>query len=281
VNQDAAHVREDATAAFRCAAVATGLNIVGMAFDGVFMRVRFNANLLAHLASTAVSGALLALLLWRWSRPTKRLGMLAFLTNNVVIIAALWIEATLLTAQGVQAMPFQAEKLGALAVALLAPPSLWVGLASIVGFTGVSLLRFELWGPSVQAALPTEPLATIAYGIFGLGLYGYRLHGRKVQREAADARAEAVALKRVSRMLLAVRDVANTPLQTLQLTNVLLERRCPEEHKLIERMSRGIARLEEMNRTISRCESEIVWQREDESFDAAAILEGREDCSGD
>jgi hypothetical protein len=245
-----------------------------MAIDAGFWHARFGVVPPMHLASMAASVALMILLSTRIGR-TASAGAWAFFINNVFIMAAISLDTPHVFMGGGPLPAFQAQKLAVLTVALLAPPSLWSGLGSIALFGGAPLVELATLEEPTRDNLTTEPWAMMAYGMFAIGLYLYRIHTRRVERRMRRALAEAVAFERLARMQLAIRDVSNTPLQTLRLTNAVLRGRCPGERHLVERMDRALSRLCELNTVIAQHEPE---QRDtpEATLDAAAILENRE-----
>jgi hypothetical protein len=171
--------------------------------------------------------------------------------------------------------PFQAEKLGALTVALLAPPGFWIGTLSILAFAATPIVHAASFAPAVRARLPmSEPWASLAYGAFALLLLFYRLRARAVEREMARVNAEVAAREQLTRALLAVRDLTNTPTQTLSLAVALLREHHPEDSELHRRMDRALTCLREINGVVGAYESKIGWQSGDESFDAMTVLNG-------
>ena len=90
-----------------------------------------------YVVSVLVGIGLLVFLLIRRGRATVRLGSVAFLINTIAMLIALWITSGYWAAGGPWT-PFQANKLGALAVPMLAP-QLGVGLASIAGFAAMAV----------------------------------------------------------------------------------------------------------------------------------------------
>jgi hypothetical protein len=198
----------------------------------------------------------------------------AFVVHNVVIATALWFADSNPGTLGRQSAIFQPQKLGALAVAILAPPSIQAAVSSILIFAGSGLLRYALFDPELRAKLSNEPWALVAYGIFGLGLYLHRIKSRKVRTEMQRALTEATSLERTSSMLLAFRDFYNTPLQTLQLTVAILKVRHPGDRDLVARIERALARLAELNRLASGYEAPSCAMRR-VSLDAADVLEHR------
>jgi hypothetical protein len=265
---------ENARRARLIALSAAALNVVGMSFDSIFWRTRLGVVQVWHLISIGFSAGLVVILTWYRQHPPAWLSAVAFLLNNAVIATALGVGNATLAATLRPWTPFQAEKLGALAVAVLAPPSVIAGVVSIAIFGGSAVLSLALFDAATRAQLTGEPWATLGYTIFGFGLYFYRVRSRQAADKMADAIAEANSHKRVSRALLAFRDFANTPLQTLRLTNAVLGARHPDARRLVERMGRAIARLAEFNEIMSRYEPE-GHRDEQMSFDPTAILERR------
>ena len=106
--------------AWRGALVAAALNAVGMPIDFVLARNVPNMPLYPSALSALVGVALVVLLLIQRRRATVRLGSSVFLLNTLVILVALWITSGY-WASTREWTPFQANKLGALAVPLVAP----------------------------------------------------------------------------------------------------------------------------------------------------------------
>jgi hypothetical protein len=134
--------------AWRGALVAAGLNAVGMPGDLLLARDIPNMPWYPDVICALVGAVLVVLLLVRRHRATVRLGSVAFLINAAAILVTLWITSGY-WASTPSWMPFQANKLGALAVPLLAP-QLSVGLASIAGYVGVAIGKFYVLDPGIQ-----------------------------------------------------------------------------------------------------------------------------------
>jgi hypothetical protein len=259
--------------AFVVTIVAAILNVVGISIDLLFWRAKMGATPPWHIVSIAVGVCILGLVLACRATAKQWVASLCFVITNLVIEIAVWRASTVLALEPVGWVPFQTEKLAVLTVAVLAPPSWWAGALSLGIFAGGAIVHFESFDPVVRARLLAEPWATLAYGAFGLLLYAYRLHTLTTARKMAESLAAKRTVEQVSRMLLAVRDFSNTPLQTLYLTTALLRARYGNDSDLLERMDRSLARLRELNEIMSRYESKAEWQDGDESLDAAATLE--------
>jgi hypothetical protein len=170
--------------------------------------------------SALVGIALIVVLLIRPQRATVRLGSAAFLVNTVAILVALWITSGYWAMTRKAWTPFQANKLGAVAVAMLAP-QLGVGLASIAGFAATAIGTFYFLDPEVQRGFPVgEPWFVLIYALFGGVLLIYRLRGLALEREML--RVQAAAAERLARTFVRLSDYANTPIQSIAFTTELL-----------------------------------------------------------
>jgi predicted ATPase/GAF domain-containing protein len=85
--------------------------------------------------------------------------------------------------------------------------------------------------------------------------------------------AESHALRRLARVALAVKDMANTPLQTLNFCLYLLAQQPSQDHpEILARMWRAVDRLKQLDDLLSAYTQSIDWEHGDEAFDALAVL---------
>jgi hypothetical protein len=264
---------DPASASYRVAIVAAGLAVTGLAIDASYWKTTYGFAPTGHVATAVLASASLILLVATRDRPRRWLGTVVFLAVIATTLAALsWTDRVLAHADP-HWYPFDAHKLGALTVALLAPPSLWVGLVAIAGFTIVPLVELHTWEPEVRARLSAAPWATVAYGAFAFAVYVLQMRRYALLRRAARAEAEAAALERFARMVLAVRDLANTPLQTVELTAALLRRRGEPDARLLDRVLRACDRLVGLGRVLDRYALDPSrWRHEKEAFDPKQVL---------
>jgi len=252
-----------------------------MPLDAVFWWTAYATPPVWHFVSIGFSLALLVLLIA--ARHTRRLAGLssaAFVANNATIVVALWHDATMGALAAAPWVPFQPHKLGALAVALLAPPRIWSGAVSIALFVGSGVLHWMMLGPGAKARATAEPWAILAFGTFAAGLYAYRIYTWRKEQRMATALAEARISERLSRIVLALQDLSNTPLQTLELTNELLARGGASP-ALIARMQRALARLRDLNRVMAHYSPpRAVWPGP-ESIDSRAVIQLNESVPRD
>jgi hypothetical protein len=124
--------------AWRGAFAAALLNATGMPADFLLARDIPSMPLYPYAMSVLVGIVLILFLLIRRQRATVRLSSAVFLINTAAILVGLWITSGYWATTGSAWTPFQANKLGALTVAMLAP-ELSVGLTSIAGFAAMAL----------------------------------------------------------------------------------------------------------------------------------------------
>jgi hypothetical protein len=229
------------------------------------------------LSSAAVGAVTAALVLLIGRR--RPLGLwwisLLFVVNTVAIVGALWITSGYYAASRGYWIPFQANKLGMLAAAIVAP-AIAAGAISIGLFGGTALVRIARFDDEVRARLPIgEPFALLVFAGFALALLVYRVRALALEREAARAHAESDILAATALRFLAIRDLANTPIQTIDLNGKLARRQAPELAPLLDRIDRAVARLRELNDLLRAYDEKVDWKPGAESFAAATRLAER------
>ena len=252
----------EARHAWRGALVAAALNAVGMPFDYFLARNVPNMPFYPSALSALVAVSLIVLLLIRRRRATVRLGSAVFLINTIVSLVALWITSGYWATTQAWT-PFQANKLGALAVPLIAP-ELRVGLVSIAGFAGTAIAKFYVLDPEIQRKLPIgEPWFVLIFATFGGVLLVYRLRSLASERDVLRLQAEAAVAAEVACRFLRLRDYANTPIQTIVFATELLRRRNPDLKPILVCIDRATARLMELSRVLQSYESMNRWTPSD------------------
>jgi len=258
--------------AWRGALTAAALNSAGMPIDLFLGRNVPGMPLYPSLLSALAGVVLVALLLVRRGRTTVRFGSAAFLANVAVILWALWITSGYWATTAAWT-PFQANKLGAMTVALLAP-ELLTGLISIIGFSLMPIAKFYALDPAIARNFPTgEPWFALVFGLFAAVLLAYRLRSLAFEREVLKLHADAVASERVARTFMHLRHAANTPIQTIVLAAELMRERSPDVSHVLARIDRATKRLIELSAVLTRYESLHKWTPGDESLEDGMPLE--------
>jgi hypothetical protein len=261
----------DAKHAWRGAFVAAVLNAVGMSVDFLLARDIPTMPIYPHAMSTLVGVGIIVFLLIRRQRATVRLGSAAFLSNTVAILVALWVTSGYWAASGRAWTPFQANKLGILAVPMLAP-QLGVGLASIAGFAAMAIGKFYFLDPDIHRGFPVgEPWFILIYALFGGVLLVYRLRGLALERQMLRVQAEAAATEHLARTLVRLRDYTNTPIQTIAFTTELLRAKNHDLKPILDRLERAVDKLTELSDALTGYENAHKWSPGDESLDATMM----------
>jgi hypothetical protein len=269
----------DTKHAWRGAFVAAVLNAMGMSVDFLLARDIPTMPIYPYAMSTLVGVGIVAFLLIRRRRATVRLGSAAFVANTVAILVALWITSGYWATSGRAWTPFQANKLGILAVPMLAP-QLGVGLVSIAGFAAMAIGKFYFLDPEIHREFPVgEPWFILVYALFGGVLLIYRLRGLALEREMLRVQAEAAATEQLARTFVRLRDYTNTPIQTIAFTTELLRAKTHDLTPTLDRLERAVERLTELSHALTDYEDAHRWRPGDESLDATMMDEqvfGRE-----
>jgi hypothetical protein len=221
-------------------------------------------------AHALLCATLIVLLLVTRRTATLRLCNVAFVAVGLPFLITVWTGEAERAAWGLPFSPFVGEKLVVLAIAFLAP-SLWVGASLIVALAAEMAILARLLDVGALPLAGGEPWITLVYCAVALALLVHRLRRLQLEREVAQLRAEAEARERLARTFRAVRDLANTPLQTVAINLALLEAR-PDDREPMVRIANAFARLRELDALLEPGSQTASEQAGAESFDARAIL---------
>jgi hypothetical protein len=219
-----------------------------------------------------VGGVLLVvLLLWRRAPRAVCLVLLSINFASALVTSLAGMQA--LMTRGVASELFQSIKISFIVIAILSP-SVWLGLAWMGIFAVAPVIEFYLWTAPMQAAAPPgEPWFAVIYAGIGAVLLLYRHRGLRLERTLSDVRAERLTMQRLAHVALALRDLSNTPLQTLTTGVGLLRHKVAAEEKVLASMDRALARLQELGGVLKSFEEPIEWKPHDESFEAVTLIE--------
>jgi hypothetical protein len=211
----------------------------------------------------------------RRRRPSVRLGSILYLVNASAVVTALSFTSRAYAESGRPWIPFQADKLGMLTSALLAPEA-WVAVLSIAAHAGSCLIRLATFSEAARSRMVIgEPSATLVIATFAFVLLAYRQKTLALEREIARAHAEVTTTQALMKLLLAVRDLANSPLQIIAFAAMTTRQRHPDLEPMMRLVDRALDRLRELDERLRQHEGAIDWSRTDESFDAQEELGAR------
>jgi hypothetical protein len=260
--------------AWRVVLVACLLNFVGSPIDLLIASRVPGMPLWPALASSAVGAILSLTLIARRRRASVLESSITFLVNIAAIVAFLWIADTHYAQAAPAWVPYQTSKLGVLVTALLAP-ELWVGALSIAAMAGSAIVHNQLLAPDLRARAFGEPWPMVAFGLFALALLAHQSRRRAVEGENIRMLADAAATERFARSAVAIRDLANTPLQTIELSNAVLLLEHPELEPQLERITHALGRMRELNAILREYELHVAGPLVAESFDPLERLRPR------
>jgi len=228
-------------------------------------------------AATGTLEAALLVILIGASPNDGALADATIIAATAVVMAQTWVTNDLTVRAGVPFQPFEVYKLFPLAVALLAPSSLWIGVGAIAASAILPLLQVWRWpAPLRQPLSPAEPWVTAFYALVALILLLHRRRQLAAQRALIQVQIKSAYIDRFMHKLVAVRDLANSPLQALESTLAVLRIKHPQSAVQLERIERQIDRLRKLSTVLARYEPRS-WNSGDESFDALEVLQQPDD----
>jgi hypothetical protein len=169
--------------------------------------------------------------------------------------------------------PFEGFKIVALVVAIVVPfrPALAYALVGVCAV--IPVVVYEVMPAPMRAELPIEaPWTTVIYPLIATGILIYRMRALRMEREMIRASAQREGLERLAKVSLAYRDLANSPLQAIELLRAGLCKEHPESKELLDHLQRSVGRLRAMGEMLSQTEHHVVWTSKEEAFDAAQVI---------
>jgi hypothetical protein len=272
---------DDATLAYRSATICALLGVVGTAMGVVgFWNISDTRLRIVQVVGIAVNGA--GLIVLRALRPpySRRLSNALFLLVLVPTVVMAWMVDEARAEHSARWVPFEPHKLSALTLAMIAPPGWAPGVVGILLFIGSAVVHDAVLPDSLRARMSAgEPFGVIAYGAFALVLLGFRQRSHAVIKELEHERREKLVLERVARVAMALRDLANTPVQTLELVRQALLGPSPRLRVQADRMRRALARLRRLNDILLPYQNAVPSDGDDRALECA--LDPRADVRGE
>jgi len=220
---------------------------------------------------------LLGLLMARRGTATPGLSAGVFTAVALPHLLIFAVAEVAMAALGQPWMPLTGHRLLMLGIGLLAPTGLKLGLGLVGAFALEAVLLWYGLRLPERLGMPWEPWVTLVWGGAACGLLVFRVRTQRIEQRLQMARAEAESLERVARLLLAMRDAANTPLQSLELGVSLLQQRSPENAALLMTMERALSRLRSLTQRMAIADPLLDWDSTAESIDAEEVLRNLEE----
>jgi hypothetical protein len=220
---------------------------------------------------------LLALLVTRRRTASPRLSADVFIAVGLPYLIIFAVAEVAMAASGLVWMPLTGHRLLMLGIGLLAPTGLALGLGLIGAFALEAVLLWYGLDLNGHLDMPWEPWITLVWGGTACGLMVFRVRTQRIEQRLQKARAEAESLERVARLFLAMRDAANTPLQSLEVGVSLLQQRSPENAALLVTMERSLTRLRSLSTRLAIADPLLDWAGHEESIDSEEVLRNLEE----
>lgn len=93
--------------------------------------------------------------------------------------------------------------------------------------------------------------------------------------------AEMASLKNMARAFIQLRDLMNTPLQTIELSMSLLPDDLRKDNMLLTRIAHALSTLRTINVALARYEKDVDWEQEDNFLDITNVSEGDHELNDD
>jgi hypothetical protein len=257
------------------AAAQGALNIVGALISILLTRETATAPVHVAQAATIASGAAtLFATMMRQLQWTPRGAAVVFLLNLVPVYVMLWLMNVVEAEVPRVWDPFQTYELSLLTVAVLAPEKVWAGIVGLGGFVALAALQYFSFPEAVRAFIPWQaPWGLVGFGAFSIVLLLYRLRARQIERESIRLAEEALSLRRSERILMAVRDLMNTPTQTLALDVELLLKHPERIERHAARIERSLEKLRRLNRLLDQRTWDTPAHTDGTTLDSVEVLE--------
>lgn len=230
---------------------AAAFNVLGMPLALVMLR-NSTAPIWPEFFSIGV-GLIILGFSYSAKTQTARLPSL-FVLNATAVSFALYFMNAYEYAPGFHGTPFQASKLGTLVASLLAPGFL-SGLLAICIHAGSSVFQFLFYPMEIQAAMgDTEPWAIIAFGLAGFVTLIYRFRVTQLLEISYRAQSEAETEKKLASSFLELRDLMNTPLQSIEISATLLKEKGGADPELLRLLQASCEKLRKLNDLLKKYE---------------------------
>lgn len=195
------------------------------------------------------------------------------LLGSAAIFGAGSYTVNTLAASGVNFEAFAAYKIMAIAVAIIAPYPIWLGYFIILLSGTLPLLHFFMLPTELHRFFSIqEPWYSLLYAVLGLIILIYRHKSLRLEQRMARIAAEKNALSELAAILLMLRDLTNTPLQSLEITSYLLKEGQMNPKEGSAHLERALVRLRELTRELSLYGHHVDWSQTGASFDAIKRL---------
>jgi hypothetical protein len=226
----------------------------------LFLDPRDHANQVVFTVDVGHGILALLVMLWLLRDPASKSVAaceLAFAAITLPFLLGLWLPAIADLETGHLSEPLMPHHFLMIGI-VIGAPTRRIGVAFLALFALHAIVLGQvLLTATSSATLAHEPWMTLLFSsLAGLLLYT-RHRRRELEGRVAAAEERVRMLAEVARMLLALRDRANTPLQTIEIAIALIaEDSAPSEEIAV--IERALVRLATVQQTLSRTGAELT-----------------------
>ena len=194
----------------------------------------------------------------RQNLPSIRALEIGFLVILLPFFITIWVGESSGLELGHIRQPFIPFQFLCIYIAVLSPGRVKVAAVEILlALITAVAFWFFLKSKYPLTGVTGEPWSTLTYGLISLLMLSARAYRKNIIQKLEKTKAEAEAFERASKLFLAVRDRANSPLQVINLCATLIMARNPEEVETVERLQRSLVKLQELTDILAETE---VWR---------------------
>ncbi len=190
-----------------------------------------------------------------------------------VIFLASSITTECILAQKINADLFGGYKYISLLIALIAPSPLWLGYFLISCCLFVPPVQVLIFSPEISLySSYREPWVSMGYAVVAFFILKYRLESQKLQASLIESKANEKSLSDFADVAIALRDLSNTPLQSLGLLADLLENEQITYQQAAELLKSATYKLHEIIHIFNEQQKKMEWRDGQESLDSLEVL---------
>ncbi len=160
------------------------------------------------------------------------------------------------------------------ATAIVAPNPMWSGYL-IIGVAAATPFLLYLLSPLyIQAGLlQNEQWMALLYAVVAALILRHRHEEIRMGRLLAKIQAEHRATSQLAAIFLSLRDLTNSPLQSVELTAHLLKLGKLSKSEAARHLENSLMRLKDLSRVLQAYEKNMDWQHTEVAFEASSYLQ--------
>lgn len=188
-----------------------------------------------------------------------------FIFNSAAVVMALSWRHRYYAEYVQHWVPFQGDKLGCLLAAFLAP-DFFSGLITVAAHSLSSVVVYEFFPEALQKKIAFgEPVASLAFALAGLLTLISRFRRILIENEFRRLQAQALAMQKVARTVLKIKDLMNTPLQSIRFACAIQCEQKDRDEKALKSLEQAVKELGQLNSLLDHYEKLADWRTLDET----------------